>query len=373
MRNGYREKEIENALKWFDNPPQTKINYHNCVKGNEKFADCGFSGTYYTQNSKRGDFPGVLDPDSSPKAWEHYIRCYTPKTFGRTKDTYQDKDGINQGEQNYAFEGLKYKKIRIFSVPQAHALNLGAKGVIDNSERLGGDCDFNFNASKCSIFIRFLLDPSSQDEVNVKEIFDQDPNDLKLLKKCYMMHHTLLNFSLMQAVGGLNDFKGSLCDYDRLDRFVFFLDRYYKTPIEDQRNTPIVIAGEVANRSCLVHYLNQFSKDFNNKEISADKCIYNYCAKIYFLPTEGYPTGMMIKKKADCASENWEHLLKNNKDLIDELIKSGANDFKENTPNYAEYNKKLAIDYMLLAVRFWQAKERYFELMDKIIDSKTAE
>ena len=51
-------------------------------------------------------------------------------------------------------------------------------------------------------------------------------NASQQLSKCKDMHHTLLNFSLMQAIGNMQRFKG--IKGDRLDVFIYELDKYYR-------------------------------------------------------------------------------------------------------------------------------------------------
>lgn len=363
---------VKNALMWFEKNKEFESKYRNHITGEEQFSDCKLKNDYYKQGLNSSDFPTELEPDSSPKAWEHYIRHYIPKTFGETLDEYQ-----TNSKQNYSFERLKYDigddkgKPRVFAVPKRCAQNRAKRVVIKDDtgkafrrpERLGGDCDFNFNKSKYQIFIKRLLGLSSKDNVNIEENLKHPQNDsIELLNQCHSMHHTFLNFSLIQGSGGMNNLKGAQLkldgekikenpQLDRLDKFVTFLDEFFRIDKnDDEKQMSKLKAGQIGqnNVEFLHHYLNQFSN------------IYDYCAKIYFLPTTGYFTGMMKELNADLTKSAWRTLLDNNQKLIDDLI-----EFGKETLDPLEH----IIKYMLIAVRFWQSKEQYFELMDSIIDS----
>ncbi len=356
---------VPKAVEWFERDKKFESKYRECIRGKEKFKDCGFTD-YYKQGIGRQDFPKNLEPDSSPKAWEHYIRHYTTETFGETLDKYVDSGSNFYLHQKYLFERLKYYVSRgiprVFAVPEICAKNQAKRATIKDEtgnkilpERLGGDCDFNFNDIKCKNFKKLLKN-------------DQE----ELLNKCHAMHHTLLNFSLMQSVGAMQLFKQN-CDGDNFARFLHFLKEYY---VND--NEAVLSRAVSQNKNILSHYLNQFKCE--QKEDS----IYNYCAKIYFLPIEGCLTGKMAEKVKEGIvfdSNKWNNLFASNKNLINDLLTLGKTSFDEEKYSIVFSDREIReytlqeriVEYMRLAVRFWQAKGRYFELMDSIIDKKTAE
>lgn len=348
---------VNDVLNWFENPPETGIDYRAIIEEKNWFSDDFFSSNiaFYTENKKKkdayykqggwGEFPNDFDCDSSPRAWEHYIRHYASIIFGATEDEYEGK------KQNYSFEGLKYSGKRIVSVPEVCAKNLKSRmakikenRISFEPERLGGDCDFNFNEEKCTIFRKYLGGNEGRNN---------------LLEECSRMHHTLLNFSLMQGSGNLQAIKQN-CDNDRLDRFLYILNGFF---VRDEECT-LKIKRRKTNRENRLHYLSQFSK-IDKEEIPKDKCIYNYCAKIYFLPTENYHTGMMIQKNVNVNNpeykNRWDNLLASNSKLINALIESGKKPLD---------SSDRVVEYMRLAVHFWKAKEDYFRLMDDIMEDE---
>ena len=182
--------------------------------------------------------------------------------------------------------------------------------------RLRGETDFNFNDKKCERY-----------EKIINKIKDEETksNALSLLKECKKMHHSLLNFSLMQSVGKMQEVKskGLKIRYyyeqlDRLDTFIYYLDDYKK-------DESLILNCAYANKKCLKDYLDKF------------KDVYDYCEKIYFIKIE--------KNK-----RNTEE------DLIQKLIKSGRK---------ALDSCERVIEYMNLAIEFWGKKKEYFESQDQ--------
>lgn len=324
--------KIKDALAWFEEDSKFESKYRKHVNCNlpDGFKLGDEPNVYYT------GFSHDFEHDSCPEAWMHYKRHYTVNTFSKTEDDEEDKN-----TDRYSLSFLRYRYCTTFytlHAVQEGNVDKGACNRLKESCNLRGDCDFNFNEKKYPRFLEKLFNG------------DVTKEEIELLIKCHDMHHTLLNFSLMQGVGGMQQFKGS--GYDRLNRLVYHLNRYYETTLEvDRENTPIVSRATEANRPALIDYLNQF----NN--------INDYCAKIYFLPTKEYYTGMMEDEKvfnkiAPLLVEkgsDWQTLLESNAALIKDLVTSEDKLFN-------------VVDYMLLAVRFWQAKEEYFKLMDKVLE-----
>ena len=141
------------------------------------------------------------------------------------------------------------------------------------------------------------------------------------------MHHTLTNFSLMLSTGNMQGFKGLICD-DRLDRFIYFLERYYTEP--DKQNTHIASFATENNRPALINYLNSFED------------VYDYCQKIYFISDE-----KLIKK-----------LINSGKQPITGAIDENGNEISP---------EQRVIEYMELAIEFWEAKAAYFDNPENIV------
>ena len=383
-------REIEtvaDALEWFesddptkDDPPKDDSSYRTPVSGKESLADCGFEGSYYEQNNR----PQKYEPDSSPKAWKHFLRFYSDflSTLHSKETTFRYYSKTSNNNHYTSPVLCLDSGYRLVAVPEGYTTIRKQDTLINVSrvERLGGDCDFNFNKDKCPRFVRYLLGLSSEGEVDLDEFFkqfkqaendqaeneqaenEQEKNGIrKLLYYCHKMHHTLLNFSLMQCSGAMQLVKQNL-DRDRVDRLIFFINRFYI--FNDSK--VLSRATNDAYKADLMHYLVSIVDN-----ILPTNKIYQYCAKIYFLPTHGFPTGKMMEKDSafqqldDDSKYKWDTLLTRNKHLIDDLIASGEK-FMDTYERVKEY--------MLLAVRFWQAKETYFTLMDAILkDAKKNE
>ena len=129
------------------------------------------------------------------------------------------------------------------------------------------------------------------------------------------MHHTLLNFSLMQSIGNMQKFKGSN-RFDRLDTFVSVLHNYF-CGISNE----ILRCASLSNEPSLKSFLTGF------------KSIYDYCKTFYFI---------------------------DNKEFIDELIRQG---------NMPITNINELVRYMNLAEKFWMLKEFYFKKAEEIVGS----
>ena len=337
MENDYRKNEIVEAIKWFKS--------HNIVSVDDNY----------------------FERDSSPQAWLHYNNKYHLKFGDDIQNWFK-----NQPENHRAPDKISKSNNRIkceLSMEKCVFIETG-KAIFF----FGGDTDFNFknirykNKGEQTAFHRFaetinngiieeiLNTETCVWEAKLKniELDGRVKNQLKLLENCKDIHHSLLNFSLMQITGNLQGIK-KRCDCDRFDAFLNFLHEYYKTNskkrLEKLKEKKQSHYEATENLKTLQDYLDRFGN------------IYNYCAKIYFLPTKEYFTGEMIEKGINSTVENWQEewlpLLEKNSDLIDNLIKSGKEPL---------YTPERIIDYMLLAVRFWQAKETHFNLMDKLID-----
>lgn len=240
-----------------------------------------------------------FDPDSSPKAWEHY------------KKYYVETDSKWCLRKNYNFNNLffyKYEKVkplngyytnlplknknRLFALENNTKIeNYNGIDYCKPANRLSGECDFNFNENKIKLF---------------KEIIGDNKCALEQLEKCKNNHHRLVNFSLIQAMGDMQGFKGRI-RFDRFDTFIFRLDQYFSG-----LSTEILSSSSEPNKPLLKAFLNNF------------KDIYEYCKAIYFIK---------------------------DKEFIDEIIKQGKLPIKKCED---------VVRYMNLAQKFWNKKESHF-------------
>lgn len=245
-----------------------------------------------------------FDPDSSPKAWVHYRKFYGD--FIKKKFQFEElkfheylKYGNDKGK--YINKPIKYYN-------RLQSLSKQNSDLNNAISRISGDTDFNFNDKKYDEYIQLLYGCYSGDDLE---------NYLNLLMFCNEMHHTLVNFSIMQVMGNMQGYKSrgikiqSKYEWlDRVDSFIYLLSQFYKIDQQNRKYTEIIkYAG--CNWEVLLDYLNEFDS------------INDYCEKIYFI----------------------------NKDFTKRMIESG----------------KLPIDtgmrvveHMQLAIEFWSEKEKYF-------------
>lgn len=265
--------------------------------------ELGFDTKFATQIGESQVWEGkeiLFDPDSSPASWEHYKICY--------KDTFKDIYNI-QSPQFFSYFKGKYVDIPLEYYNRLYALNVGAKrkkekwySIYQAESRVSGETDFNFNEYKYGKFLNILFNELK----NNKEEFEKQKAELD---KCSKMHHTLLNFSLMQTMGGMQQVKSrGLGDrFDRPDTLIYLLDCYYR---KDEKNKDKFFSGRAsaANKQALRDYLDSFTD------------VYDYCKKIYFI----------------------------DEDLVKKLINNGSKPI-----NTVEDISK----YMDLALEFWKQKE----------------
>ncbi len=258
----------------------------------------------------------VFDPDSSPEVWQHYKQFYFQNGYLKKHYDFEKLSFYNYyknvGFKSGYFDGvnwLNYVNIPIKNNPNHNRLFILQKGTkteyIDDIEfiiatkRLGGDCDFNFNKKKYNLFLEII-------KSDMTALKNEKDYAVQQLKRCRDMHHKLLNFSLMQAVGNMQSFKGGN-RFDRLDTFVLELDKYY-------RGISNAILGFASpnNTSELISFLNDF------------KDVYEYCAVFYFI---------------------------DDKSFVDEIIGQGELPIT---------NVSELVRYMTLAEKYWSKKEFEF-------------
>lgn len=259
-----------------------------------------------------------FDPDSSPKAWEHYKKYYS-NDFWTTKYDFEKIHFFELAKDG----GGMYADCPIEKHNRLVAIEIGSKTVKNGKGfegidyynavlRLGGETDFNFKEeSKYIVFLNKLKNSYKDDELAKYK---------KTLETCKAKHHTLVNFSLMQVVGNIQNFKSKgLCLkngknewLDRLDTFVYKLDEYYKCKEDDRKNTEIIMFANEPNRDSLREYLNTFAE------------IYDYCKKVYFIE---------------------------DRNLVNKIINEGKKEIKSGED---------LVRYMTLALDFWNEKQKCF-------------
>lgn len=261
-----------------------------------------------------------FDPDSSPKVWQHYKKYYSDRFWTEKYDFEKLHffEYINSKTGPYVdlplsfYNRMNVLKIGVNPVTRENGLN-----YYQATPRLSGETDFNFNGEKYGKFLKILF----KDCGSNKEKFEEN---YKLLKYCNTMHHTLLNFSLMQSMGNIQGFKSKGLhiknrEYewlDRLDTLVYKLNEFYKLEKEKRKENIIIVNGK-KNSEYLLDYLNCFSD------------VYDYCNKVYFI---------------------------SEKSFVNELIESGKKPITCTTD---------VVNYMNLAIAFWDKKEESFNNLDK--------
>lgn len=235
-----------------------------------------------------------FESDSCEEAWKHYKEYYSETNFIRKNYDFDNLFLYNSdsGKKGSYTNKLKSDDNRYYALIKG--TNITVKDGIEYcppASRVGGECDFNFNENKCKLF---------------RNIIGDNQTALQQLSRCQKMHHTLLNFSVMQAMGNMQGFKAR-DRFDRLDTFLYELKRYFSGT-----SVNVLSASTTNNKSDLIEYLGNF------------KNIYEYCEEVYFI---------------------------NDKELVDEIIANG-----EKPIEVCED----VIRYMDLAEKFWAAKELYF-------------
>lgn len=267
-------------------------------------------------NNKRITF----EHDSCKETWEYYKKIYFDekgKCIINSDFVFNNSDQLVMS--NYKRDKDNQKNIYC-NEPTAKWPYVNRYYLLNNTinyslnqeypgekANLSGDCDFNFNEKKIGFFER-----------KIKEDYNDYPRTkeyaMNLLCKCNEMHHTLLNFSLMQTKGNMQRFKGECLNngvyssLDRADSLVAYLYSYYK--LNDlQKGDSYMLVNANNNANILKEYLASFTD------------IYDYCMKIYFI---------------------------DDKEFVDRMVKEGCMHIK---------NGSDVIRYMLLALEFWDRKE----------------
>lgn len=242
-----------------------------------------------------------FDPDSSPAAWEHYRRYYSEifRQYSIDSPTFFTYRHPNKYVPEPSDEKTCFN--RLYALVRGAAK--GPDGYYAAELRLSGDTDFNFKEETCG---------------RLRKILKDEPEYLSKLAVCQDQHHRLINFSLMQTVGKMQQFKGRGPNdrgyedgYDRLDRFLYHLGNFYDTPLEERLHTAVSRYATASNRECLTEFLNQFDN------------LMDYCRKVYLI---------------------------DDADLVQSLRENGKRELD---------TVEAVKTYLDLALRFWEKKEFY--------------
>jgi hypothetical protein len=233
------------------------------------------------------------DPDSSPRAWEYY-RHYYSSNHWKLLDVF-DINNVNTYNRLFgtSYDEGQYKRL-LAPISKGDEYSKSVN-MFWKKFTLGGETDFNFNQGKIALFKAILGDSEENKEI---------------LEECQRKHHTVVNFSLMAATGGLNIYKGRN-RFDRFDVFVRDLNNYYLGISSE------VLSEAKANLQPLKNFLSTFSD------------IYGYCQSLYFI---------------------------RDKDFVDRIIDEGKLSIK----TVCDVKR-----YMKLAKDYWNIKEEHFNRVDE--------
>lgn len=262
-----------------------------------------------------------FDPDSSPEAWEYYRKCYTVEKWESLKQyNLNEPHFFEYFNGDYVDAPLSFYN-RLNAIPNEAEVTVTENNgyrFYKATRRLAGETDFNFNDIKYSRYKKMLFEQYMKNEVDIETLH----KNFGKLDKCKQMHHTVLNFSLIQVMGNMQGFKSKglflnrkyEC-LDRLDTFVYMLSCCLnKIGTDELNNDPIIENGmAVANKEELKKYLKEFSN------------IYDYCKKVYFIE---------------------------DKEFVYKVIEAGKKPITSG---------KEVVGYMSLAFQFWNKKKEYLE------------
>lgn len=259
------------------------------------------------------------DPDSAFVTWKHY--CNTYKRFV-IKDELEINHQCLWLSKNRYYITFDYpQKINENSILYSTTCYLEPRKNIG----IGGDCCFNFNANKLEKLLTIIKNDTDKN-------FNNDAIE-KLLKSCFAMHHSLLNFSMMPKNGYMNNVKSDgVYGLDRFDTFISALDLYFK-----EQDNPVVIkliAEFETSQNSLVPFLKSIGSFENYLELF-------------------YP---------ELLEEN-ENKNKKKNQLCNNLIESGKkpiNEFKYGKGRTVQSATERVLEYIELAIRFWEAKLDYY-------------
>ena len=127
-----------------------------------------------------------FDSDASPATWEHYKLFYSnifsEYSIGSPNFFSWKGNGCYILEPN----GTEKKYERLYALVKSAVPKAKDDKCYGAVLRLSGEVDFNFNEVHIGFF---------------KNLLSNNTKYLEKLKKCAELHHTLVNFSLMQTMG----------------------------------------------------------------------------------------------------------------------------------------------------------------------------
>lgn len=214
----------------------------------------------------------VFEPDSAKWTWDNLYN----KTY-RTIE-YWEKLGCEKKNGKYYEAEFDYQD--------------GNKIII------GCDTIFHFTGTYGSLFRNILGD--SYDE-----------------KKYTDMNHSILNFSLLPKSGGLNNNKANGAYCDRVDRFVYLVDKYIRE--QNEKNNPLfnIRGNNRKSLPILKHYLSTIQN------------VYDFCYYYYLI---------------DSSETN----------LVDRLLVSGEKYIG------GEHTTESCNEYLSIAEDFWNYRKSLF-------------
>ena len=239
------------------------------------------------------------EPDSSNIIWDYYSIYYDIKINKNSLSSKFRKIGN--------FEYLKNKDsncVKLCNIP----LNNNNLGTIN----LGGDCTFNFK-SKINILYNIIAKDTEEKSIELKDKL------MSLILGIQKMHHSPYNFSLIPVTGALNKAKG--VSLDRFDKFIFRLQEYYNYNFSTNTFEDNIeyLHKSICNFSTLNNFF--YIHDF----LKAIGSINTYCDLFYPELTFGLYQSLIISGRKRIDSIN------------------------------------CVIEYIELAIRFWEAKVKYYD------------
>jgi hypothetical protein len=236
---------------------------------------------------------------------------------------FEYPDYKNQNQKYFTFE-LDKQRLYAFE-KDTDKSNFGANTHVF---RLGGDTDWNFKKVEKKEVNSNKTCSNSNKYQYFKNIIGEGELS-KELEKCYKMHHSLLNFSIMPATGNMQKvkFKGYNDEkLDSFDSFISIIDDYYNN------KNDILLYGNGKN-SPNVEPLKKYLSKFEN--------VYDYAKNHYLIDDKGF---------------------------IDKLNESGKKPIRD----FSDVQR-----YMKLATEYWDQKESIvknlssFESVFRIPDNHT--
>ena len=266
----------------------------------------------YLCNDFFNDETDMFDPDASLVAWKYYKNYY--------KDFFVFPK-ISEKSKMLWTSGNEYKRYCI-TFDYKNDNNSNKKPSVSDTifltsgKNIGisGDSCFNFNKIKIRKFIHILSD------IKQEKDYSQINN---LVLQCFKMHHSPLNFALMPHNGGMNNVKGD--GKQGLDRFDMFLSalKFYFENKENPVAIKLIAEFETSQNSLL-----PFLKSIETFE--------NYLELFY--------PELLTKNK-------------NKNSLCKKLIESGKESIN---------SEDRVIEYIELAIRFWEAKLDYYNKQNQL-------